>query len=72
MFSYKNNQLPVLVSGKLKGGVVEVDGMNSQYLSALLISLPCVENNSVITVRNLHERPYIDMTLDFLKKQKSN
>ena len=69
-YVHKNNQLPVLVSGKLKGGVVEVDGMNSQYLSALLISLPCVENNSVITVRNLHERPYIDMTLDFLKKQK--
>lgn len=66
----KNNQLPLLVSGKLKGGFTEVDGQNSQYLSALLISLPCAENDSVITVTDLHERPYINMTLSFLQEQK--
>jgi 3-phosphoshikimate 1-carboxyvinyltransferase len=63
------NKLPISVSGQLKGGEAEVDGINSQYLSALLISLPCGENDSVITVKNLHERPYVNMTLDFLNEQ---
>lgn len=65
----QEGQLPLLVAGQLKGGVTEVEGMNSQYLSALLIGLPCAENDSVITVRNLHERPYVNMTLDWLKQQ---
>lgn len=66
----ENNKLPISVMGKLHGGVVEIEGMNSQYLSALLIALPCAKNNSIITVQNLRERPYVDMTLDFLKNQK--
>jgi len=60
---------PVSVSGILKGGIAEVDGITSQYISALLISLPCAENNSEITVKNLHERPYMEMTLHWLKEQ---
>ena len=65
----QEEQLPVLVSGKLLGGKVEVDGTTSQYLSALLISLPCAPNDSEITVNNLHERPYVEMTLAWLKQQ---
>lgn len=61
--------LPVSVSGNLKGGVAEVDGITSQYISALLISLPCAENDSEITVKNLHERPYMEMTLNWLREQ---
>jgi 3-phosphoshikimate 1-carboxyvinyltransferase len=68
----KKDQLPVYVTGRLKGGVAEVEGINSQYLSGLLISLPCAENDSVITVKHLHERPYIDMTLDYLREQGIN
>ncbi|MCL5272292.1 MAG: 3-phosphoshikimate 1-carboxyvinyltransferase, partial [Gammaproteobacteria bacterium] len=62
-------QLPVSVRGQLKGGETEVDGLSSQYLSALLIALPCAELDSVITVNNLHERPYVEMTLNWLRKQ---
>lgn len=58
---------PIAVQGTLKGGVAEVGGLSSQYLSALLIALPCAENDSVITVKNLHERPYVEMTLHYLK-----
>jgi 3-phosphoshikimate 1-carboxyvinyltransferase len=65
----QQDKLPLSVTGQLKGGIAEVDGLNSQYLSALLISLPCAENDSVITVTDLHERPYVNMTLDFLNKQ---
>ena len=65
----KKGQLPVAISGQLKGGTAEVDGMISQYLSALLIALPCAKTNSEITVKNLHERPYVEMTLNWLKEQ---
>src|SRR3990167_2375658 len=64
------NQCPISITGKLKGGNIEIDGFNSQYLSALLIALPCALNASVVTVNNLHERPYVSMTLDFLSQQK--
>lgn len=59
---------PILVSGQLTGGEVEIDGITSQYLSALLISLPCAINDSVITVKHLNERPYVEMTLDCLNQ----
>ncbi len=61
--------LPVSVSGMLTGGIAEVDGITSQYISALLVSLPCAENDSEITVKNLHERPYMEMTLNWLREQ---
>lgn len=64
--------LPLLVSGKLKGGVTEIEGISSQYLSALLMGLPCAENNSVVSVKDLHERPYVDMTLEWLQQQAIN
>jgi 3-phosphoshikimate 1-carboxyvinyltransferase len=62
-------ECPLSVSGHLLGGNATVDGLNSQYLSALLISLPCAPKDSEIIVNNLHERPYIEMTLNWLKKQ---
>ncbi len=64
----KEGQLPISVCGQLRGGITEVDGITSQYLSALLVSLPCAPMDSEITVTDLHERPYVDMTLAWLKK----
>ncbi len=66
----QENKLPIVVTGQLKGGVTEIDGITSQYLSALLIALPCAEKDSVIIVKDLHERPYVNMTLDWLQQQK--
>ncbi len=60
---------PVAVSGFLKGGKAEVGGITSQYLSALLLALPCALQDSEITVMDLHERPYIEMTLNWLREQ---
>lgn len=64
-----NGSLPLSIQGQLIGGTAEVDGMTSQYISALLISLPCAPNDSQITVKNLHERPYMELTLDWLHAQ---
>lgn len=60
---------PLEITGKLKGGKTEVDGVTSQYLSALLLSLPYAENDSEITVKNLQERPYVEMTAAWLDEQ---
>lgn len=65
----KEGKLPVAIFGQLKGGVAEVDGITSQYLSALLLSLPCASTDSTIIVKNLHERPYMEMTLKWLQEQ---
>lgn len=62
-------QFPIALSGQLKGGNAEVEGITSQYLSALLLSLPCAPQDSELRVKNLHERPYVDMTLAWLKAQ---
>ncbi len=64
-----NNSCPISVKGKLQGGNTKVDGITSQYASSLLLSLPCAEKDSVIIVENLHERPYLEMTLAWLDEQ---
>lgn len=67
-YLHQEGQLPISVCGQLIGGITEVEGVTSQYLSALLVSLPCAPLDSEVTVRNLHERPYVEMTLDWLQK----
>lgn len=61
-----DGMLPLQVSGVLQGGAAEIDGITSQYTSALLLALPCAASDSIITVHNLHERPYVEMTLAWL------
>ena len=62
--------LPAVIRGKLKGGETSVDGVTSQFLSSLLLCCPLAEGNASITVSNLNEKPYIEMTLWWLDKQK--
>lgn len=63
------DQLPLRVTGPLRGGVTRVDGTTSQYVSALLMALPCAAEDSELTVQHLCERPYVDMTLQWLTSQ---
>lgn len=64
-----DQRLPICISGALIGGTACVEGMTSQYLSALLFALPCAQRDSVITVKNLAERSYVEMTLNYLRNQ---
>lgn len=64
-----SGKLPLQISGTLIGGEATVSGITSQYLSALLVALPCAPNSSVIRVEKLHERPYVDLTLAWLQRQ---
>ncbi len=59
--------LPLTVHGKLIGGELDIDGSaSSQFLSGMLMSLPLVEQDSVLVVRNLKSIPYVQMTLNTL------
>ena len=60
--------LPLKVKGPLQGGNIEIDGsVSSQILTGLLMALPLADNDSMIRVRNLKSKPYIDMTIGILR-----
>lgn len=58
---------PLRISGKLSGGKIEVDGLTSQYISALLLSGFYANGDLELHVKNLNERPYVEMTLKWLQ-----
>jgi 3-phosphoshikimate 1-carboxyvinyltransferase len=62
---------PITVRGPWRGGGVSISCPTSQYLSALLIAAPLAPRGAVsaIEVPLLNEKPYVDMTLLYLKKQ---
>lgn len=63
--------LPFTVSGPLKGGTASVNGFSSQFLSSLLLACPLIANGeTTLKVYNLHERPYVEITLWWMSRQK--
>lgn len=67
--SSRNNDLPpVIVKGTLKGGKTKLEAISSQYLTSLLINTPLVEEDTEIEVLILNERPYVEMTLAWLRE----
>lgn len=66
----KNGRPPIKVQGRIKGGRTKVDGISSQFVSSLLISTPLAERDTEIDVVNIHEVPYIEMTLQWLDEQR--
>lgn len=59
---------PLVVKGGLRGGKVTLDGFNSQFVSSLLLSSPLATGRTEITVQNPLEKPYIQMTLDWMRR----
>lgn len=57
-------------NGKLKSGVFRIDGsISSQFVTGLLFALPLLENDSRIEILGeLQSRPYVDITIDVLKR----
>jgi len=67
--STRNNDLPpIVIQGKIRGGNTSIKAMSSQYLTSLLINTPLAENNTDIDVPLLYEKPYVDMTVNWLKE----
>jgi 3-phosphoshikimate 1-carboxyvinyltransferase len=59
---------PLSVTGPIKGGHCTVYAKTSQYLSALLLAAPRAKGDTTINVPLLNERPYVDMTLQWLDR----
>ncbi len=65
-----NGMPPIIVRGRLRGGEIKLDGSKtSQYLTSLLINCPLASGDSLIEVENLIEKPYIQMTLQWLSDE---
>jgi 3-phosphoshikimate 1-carboxyvinyltransferase len=65
-----NGKLPLVVKGPLQPKEIEIDGsLSSQFLTGLLMAYAAsgAENLS-IRVKNLTSRPYIDLTLQVMKR----
>ena len=60
---------PITVRGRLKGGTTSIECQTSQYLTSLLINVPLADGDSTIRVPLLNEKPYVEMTLDWLARQ---
>ncbi|KFZ31954.1 3-phosphoshikimate 1-carboxyvinyltransferase [Pseudidiomarina salinarum] len=61
---------PVRLAGGLRGGHLTIDGSeSSQYISALLIALPLLPNDSVLQLQGqVVSWPYIELTLAMLER----
>jgi 3-phosphoshikimate 1-carboxyvinyltransferase len=63
-----DGKCPFTICGPMQGGTTRVSGISSQFLTALLIACPLAPRDSEITVDNLNEKPYVEITLDWLRR----
>lgn len=63
-------KLPLKVTGPLQPRTIEIDGsLSSQFLTGLIMAYSAAGATDVsIKVNNLKSRPYIDLTLDVMRK----
>ena len=59
---------PLVVKGPMTGGKTKLPGVNSQWLSPLLITGALTADGVTIVEDDLMERPYVDMTMGWIKK----
>ncbi len=64
-----NGCAPAVVRGPLKGGSTAIRCPTSQFLTSLLLACPLAQGDSKIEVLELNEKPYVEITLDWLKRQ---
>ncbi len=63
-----DGKCPFTIKGPVQGGKTTVNGVSSQFLTALLIACPLAPGDTEIIVENLNERPYVEITLDWLRR----
>ncbi len=59
---------PVSIQGPVNPGIVKVDGLVSQPISALLMLAALLKGESQIHVSNPQEKPWTTLTVDWLKR----
>lgn len=60
---------PVAVRGPIRSGTARLDGRLSQYVSAILLASPRVDGVVRVEVEQPREKPYLQMTVDWMKRQ---
>ena len=63
-----NDKAPIIIKGPIIGSSLKIDGQDSQPVSGLLIASCLAPGPIEIFVDNPGEKPWIDMTLYWLKK----
>ena len=68
--SSSNGTPPISILGKIKGGKVKIPGdISSQFISALMIVAPKLENGMLLNIQGeLVSKPYVDATIMAMKK----
>ena len=68
--SSDNGSPPISVAGIIKGGEVKISGnVSSQFISALMITAPKLENGLTLNIQGkLVSKPYVDATIEMMKK----
>jgi 3-phosphoshikimate 1-carboxyvinyltransferase len=67
-FQSEHSDIPFFIAGPIRGGHTTVNGISSQFVSSLLLCCPLARDESHIEVVDLHEVPYVRMTLWWLDK----
>ena len=70
MIAYTIGTDCIEAEGRLSGGLYHIDGsISSQFVTGLLFALPLLDDDSEIWITPpVQSRPYIDITLDVLRK----
>ncbi len=69
VFSTRNSgTAPLVVRGPIKGGSTSMPGVNSQWLTPLLIAGALTPEGVAIRVKDLVEIPYVNMTMAWMKR----
>ena len=68
--TFVSETMPYIIKGKLTGGRYEIEGnVSSQFITGLLFALPLIDGDSeIVMTSRLESRPYVDMTIDTLRK----
>ncbi len=64
----ENSNAPLIIKGPITSGIVEIDGEDSQPVSALIIASSFIEGKTTIIIKNPKEKPWINMTLSWLDR----
>lgn len=65
--SHQNYKLPLQIKGQISNQNLVIDASEgSQVISGLLISLPLLDNSSIVKLANITSRPYLKMTCEIM------
>lgn len=62
------NACPAIIGGKMKGGTARFKHSLSQFVSSIMMAAPLLENDTIIINEDPLEKPYLQLSIDWMKK----